>query len=75
MQTSLASWERQDLIIRWGLISGVLNVALDFALIPKYGAVGAALANGTTQTFSALALWVVAVRLLKVTSTSQSCRW
>ena len=66
VQSSLSSWERQDLIIRWGLISGALNVALDFALIPKYGAVGAALANGATQTFSALALWIVAVRLLKV---------
>jgi len=66
VQSSLSSWERQDLIIRWGLISGALNVALDFALIPKYGAIGAALANGATQTFSALALWIVAVRLLKV---------
>jgi O-antigen/teichoic acid export membrane protein len=66
VQTSLSSWERQDLIIRWGLISGALNIALDFALIPKYGAVGAAIANGATQTFSALMLWMVAVRLLKV---------
>jgi O-antigen/teichoic acid export membrane protein len=66
VQTSLSSWERQDLIIRWGLISGALNIALDFALIPKYGAIGAAIANGTTQTFSALVLWIVAVRLLKM---------
>jgi O-antigen/teichoic acid export membrane protein len=66
VQTSLSSCERQDLIIRWGLISGALNIALDFALIPKYGAIGAAIANGTTQTFSALMLWIVAVRLLKV---------
>jgi len=66
VQSSLSSWERQDLIIRWGLISGALNIALDFALIPQYGAIGAAIANGTTQTFSALVLWTVAVRLLKV---------
>jgi O-antigen/teichoic acid export membrane protein len=66
VQTSLSSWDRQDLIIRWGLISGALNVALDFALIPKYGAIGAAIANGTTQTFSAFVLWLAAVRLLKV---------
>jgi len=66
VQSSLSSWERQDLIIRWGLISGALNIALDFALIPQYGAIGAAIANGTTQTFSALVLWIVAVRLLKV---------
>jgi O-antigen/teichoic acid export membrane protein len=41
-------------------------LVLDFALIPHHGALGAALANGTAQTFSVLALWVTAVRLLKV---------
>ena len=56
----------QDLLIRWGLISGVLNIALDFALIPKYGAVGAAIANGSTQTFSVVALWIVALRVLDI---------
>ena len=66
VQALLSSWERQDLIIRWGLVSAALNLVLDFALIPKYGAVGAAFANGTTQTFLALALWVVAVRLLNI---------
>jgi O-antigen/teichoic acid export membrane protein len=62
----LASWERQDLIIRWGLVAGVINIALDLALIPRFGAVGAALANGTAQTFSVLALWLAAIHLLKV---------
>jgi O-antigen/teichoic acid export membrane protein len=66
VQALLASWERQDLIIRWGLVAGALNIALDLALIPKHGAVGAALANGTAQTFSVLTLWLAAVRLLKV---------
>ncbi len=66
VQALLGSWERQDLLIRWGLISGVLNIALDFALIPKFGAVGAAIANGSTQTFSVVALWIVALRLLGV---------
>ena len=66
VQALLASWERQDLIIRWGLVSGALNLALDFGLIPRYGAVGAAFANGIAQTFSVFAFWVVAVRLVKV---------
>src|ERR1700689_397877 len=61
-----ASWERQDLIIRWGLVSAALNLGLDFALIPKYGAVGAAVANGATQTFLSFALWVAAARLLEI---------
>jgi O-antigen/teichoic acid export membrane protein len=66
VQGLLASWERQDLIIRWGLVAGVINIALDLALIPRFGAVGAALANGTAQTFSVLALWLAAIHLLKV---------
>jgi O-antigen/teichoic acid export membrane protein len=64
--SSLSSAERQDLLIRWGLIAGVLNIALDFALIPRYGAVGAALANGTTQTFSAFVLWLAVMRVFKI---------
>jgi O-antigen/teichoic acid export membrane protein len=65
-QALLSSWERQDLIIRWGVASGALNLVLDFALIPHHGAIGAALANGAAQTFSVIALWVAALRLLKV---------
>ena len=66
VQALLSSWERQDLIIRWGLVSGALNLVLDFALIPHHGAIGAALANGTAQTFSVVTLWVAAIRMLKV---------
>jgi O-antigen/teichoic acid export membrane protein len=66
IQAILSSWERQDLIIRWGIVSAALNLGLDFALIPKYGAVGAALANGATQTFFSFVLWVAAARLLKI---------
>jgi O-antigen/teichoic acid export membrane protein len=66
VQAILSSWERQDLIIRWGLVSAAINVGLDFALIPKYGAIGAALANGATQTFFSLALWLAAARLLRI---------
>jgi len=65
IQALLSSWDRQDLIIRWGLIAGLLNIALDLALIPRHGALGAAFANGITQTFSVVALWLVAMRLLK----------
>jgi O-antigen/teichoic acid export membrane protein len=66
VQALLSSWERQDLIIRWGLVSAALNLVLDFTLIPKYGAIGAAFANGGTQTFFSLALWLAAVRLLDI---------
>jgi O-antigen/teichoic acid export membrane protein len=66
VQATLSSCERQDLIIRWGLLSSALNLLLDFLLIPRFGSVGAALANGTTQTFSALVLWWAAAHLLAV---------
>jgi O-antigen/teichoic acid export membrane protein len=66
VQALLSSWERQNLIIRWGLVSAALNLVLDFTLIPKYGAIGAAFANGGTQTFFSLALWLAAVRLLDI---------
>ena len=66
VQALLASWERQDLIIRWGLVAAALNLALDMALIPRYGAVGAAVANGTAQTFSVLSLWLAAAYHVKI---------
>jgi O-antigen/teichoic acid export membrane protein len=66
VQALLSSWDRQNLIIRWGLVSAALNLVLDFALIPIYGAVGAAFANGITQTFFALTLWLAAVHLLDI---------
>lgn len=62
----LQSYDRQALLIRWGLIAGVVNLTLDLLLIPKYGANGAAIANGGAQTFSAVALWMVAARMFKL---------
>ena len=35
----------------------MINVALDIALIPSHGAVGAAWANGIAQTFAACTIW------------------
>jgi O-antigen/teichoic acid export membrane protein len=65
-QAILSSWDRQKVIIRWGLVSAALNLLLDFTLIPKYGAVGAAIANGVTQTFFAAVLWLALVPLLNL---------
>jgi O-antigen/teichoic acid export membrane protein len=65
VQSLLMSLDRQDLLIRWGLVSGALNIALDFALIPRHGAIGAAIANGLAQTFTVTVLWLAALGLLK----------
>ena len=65
-QAILSSWDRQKVIIRWGLVSAALNLLLDFSLIPKYGALGAAIANGITQTVFATMLWLALVPLLNL---------
>lgn len=59
-------YERQDLLIRVGIGAGIVNVGLDLLLIGKYGAVGASIANGVTQTLSAGFLWFLATRLFKI---------
>ncbi|MGC2332110.1 MAG: polysaccharide biosynthesis C-terminal domain-containing protein [Candidatus Acidiferrales bacterium] len=66
VQALLMSWDRQDVLIRWGIVSAVVNIGLDFALIPKYGAIGAAVANGVSQTFAVGVLWLAAFNLLKI---------
>jgi O-antigen/teichoic acid export membrane protein len=62
----LQTTENQGFLIWVGCIGGALDIALDFLLIPHYGALGAALANGTAQTFAAIAVWYRAYRLLGV---------
>lgn len=45
----LVGTERQSFIAKYGTVIAVLNITLDFFLIPKYGAVGASVANCTSQ--------------------------
>jgi O-antigen/teichoic acid export membrane protein len=47
----------------WLCVTGVLNVLLDWMLIPRFGAIGAAWGNGLAQTFGVGAMWVQARRL------------
>ena len=55
--------------IRFPLIAGtasaLLNIALDFALIPQHAAVGAAVANSCAQAATAVATIVYASRLMR----------
>ena len=50
--TILHSVDEQGFIVRLGLIVAVLNIGLDFLLIPGYGAIGAAFANSGSQLVS-----------------------
>ena len=52
----LLSLERQQLLVQTGAIAAVLGIALDLLLIPRWGALGAAIANAIMQ-----AAWTVAV--------------
>jgi len=41
--------ERQDIILKASIVATCINILLNFILIPKYGAVGAAFANSIAQ--------------------------
>jgi O-antigen/teichoic acid export membrane protein len=56
-QSLLYSAEDLGFILKWGCISGAINVLLDVALIPSQGAIGAAWANGVAQTIAAVSIW------------------
>lgn len=43
------SLNKQWFIIRWGVPLAIINIVLDFLLIPSFGGLGAAFANSTTQ--------------------------
>lgn len=58
--------EKQTFLIRFSLVLGIVNIALDLWLIPRGGALGAAWANGVTQALAAVGLTVFAARQLQL---------
>jgi O-antigen/teichoic acid export membrane protein len=54
----LQATERQGFLIVWGCLCGAVDIGLDFLLTPRYGANGAAIANGSAQTVAALGIWI-----------------
>ena len=53
----LQTVEKQGVLIWIGCICGAVDIGLDFLLTPRYGAVGATLANGVAQTLAVVLLW------------------
>ena len=47
-------------------IGGAIDVALDVALVPRFGAIGAAVANGAAQVYAAVWLWMKARRTFQL---------
>jgi O-antigen/teichoic acid export membrane protein len=61
----LAGMNRLRVPLLWGLAGAVVNIGLDFLLIPPFDALGAAFANIGGQLSAGLPVLVYAVRLLR----------
>lgn len=57
--------DRQKELLTWLSITGAVNIVLDYFLIRRYGAVGAAWGNGLSQAFGIMAVWQLARRFYK----------
>jgi O-antigen/teichoic acid export membrane protein len=62
----LQTTENQGFLVLSGWGCGAVNVLLDVLLVGRYGALGAAVANGTAQTLAVILLWVYAQRLFRM---------
>ena len=55
-RSALLGIESQGFLLKTGLVAALISITLDFALIPRYGAIGAAIANTFVQ-----GLWAVTI--------------
>ena len=62
----LQALDRQGAMFRCLFIVAILNIALDLALIPGYGALGATIGNGLAQSAAVIALIVVTARIGRI---------
>jgi len=59
----LQTTEKQGFLVFWNCVCGAFNVVLDILLTPRYGAIGAAVANGSAQTLAAVGICLFAWRV------------
>jgi O-antigen/teichoic acid export membrane protein len=62
VQTMFEAVERQSYFIYATLIASALDVTVAIALIPRYGALGAAIGSGTAQMLCVGTLWALAIK-------------
>jgi O-antigen/teichoic acid export membrane protein len=62
----------QNRLLVWYGLTGIVNIALDYFLIPRYGAVGAAWGNGLSQSFGVIVIWLQATRFYAFSFPMQS---
>lgn len=65
-ESLLQATETQGFMVRWLLFTAVLNLTLDWLLIPRYGAIGAAFANGIAQTVGVGGVWAKGAHALRL---------
>lgn len=58
--------EKQKFIINMGIVVGIVNLLLDFLLIPTAGAIGAAIANTITQSLSAFIGYLYIKKIINI---------
>jgi O-antigen/teichoic acid export membrane protein len=62
----LQETEAQGFMVRWLFCAAVLNLLLDWFLIPPYGAIGAAIANGIAQSVAVGGVWAKGTAALRI---------
>lgn len=66
IQTLFETVEKQRYFIYSTIVASVIDVAIAWLLIPKYGALGAALGSGAAQVIAITALWTLGIRQYRV---------
>lgn len=66
LQALFQAAERQKAVVVWSCCCGALNVIMDLLLIPRMGAMGAVIANGSAQVLAAVGLIYWAQRSLGI---------
>jgi O-antigen/teichoic acid export membrane protein len=62
----LESTERQGIIVWATVLAGAIDVAVAWALIPRYGAVGAGIGSGMAQMTAVGLMWAICIHLYKI---------
>jgi len=65
-QFLLVAADRQVFYLTWLIVSGLVDVAGNLVLVPRFGAIGAAYAKGIAQTVGAAGFLIYLVRHFKV---------
>lgn len=64
-ESLLQATETQGFVVRWLTLCAVVNLSLDWILIPRGGAIGAAVANGVAQTVAVAGVWLKGSAVLR----------